>query len=62
MVNTALDAAASGMNARQTEVAVISNNLANISTNGFKKEIAEFQDLIYISEVSPGSILNAQGI
>ncbi|MBD3409809.1 MAG: flagellar basal-body rod protein FlgG [Ignavibacteriales bacterium] len=43
----ALLAAASGMNAQQTNIEVISNNIANVNTTGFKKSRAEFQDLIY---------------
>ncbi len=43
----ALWTAASGMIAQQTNVDVISNNLANVNTTGFKKERAEFKDLLY---------------
>jgi flagellar basal-body rod protein FlgG len=43
----ALDIAATGMQAQQTNVEVISNNIANISTTGFKRRRIEFQDLIY---------------
>jgi flagellar basal-body rod protein FlgG len=43
----ALDIAGTGMQAQQTNVEVISNNIANMSTNGFKRSRAEFQDLIY---------------
>ena len=39
--------AASGMLAQQTNLDVISNNLANINTTGFKKSRADFQDLMY---------------
>lgn len=42
-----LHIAATGMLAQQTNVEVISNNIANMSTTGFKKRRAEFQDLIY---------------
>ncbi len=42
-----LDIAGSGMQAQQTNVEVISNNIANMSTTGFKRRRAEFQDLIY---------------
>ncbi len=38
---------ATGMQAQQLNVEVISNNLANSSTNGFKRQRAEFQDLLY---------------
>jgi len=43
----ALDIAATGMQAQQTCVEVISNNIANQTTTGFKRRQAEFQDLIY---------------
>jgi flagellar basal-body rod protein FlgG len=42
-----MDIAATGMQAQQTNVEVISNNIANMSTTGFKRRRAEFQDLIY---------------
>src|SRR3977135_4099838 len=43
----ALDIAGTGMHAQQTNVEVISNNMANMTTTGFKRRRAEFQDLIY---------------
>ncbi len=43
----ALDIAATGMQAQQTNVEVISNNIANMTTTGYKRERVEFQDLIY---------------
>jgi len=43
----ALDIASTGMQAQQTNVEVISNNIANMTTTGFKRQRAEFQDLIY---------------
>ncbi|MCX5742147.1 MAG: flagellar basal-body rod protein FlgG [Proteobacteria bacterium] len=42
-----LATAASGMEAQQTKLDVTANNIANVSTNGFKKERAEFADLMY---------------
>ncbi|MBC7801401.1 MAG: flagellar basal-body rod protein FlgG [Gemmatimonadaceae bacterium] len=42
-----LDIAGTGMLAQQTNVEVISNNIANMTTTGFKRRRAEFQDLIY---------------
>src|SRR6185437_10296689 len=42
-----LDIAGTGMLAQQTNVEVISNNIANMTTTGFKRSRAEFQDLIY---------------
>jgi flagellar basal-body rod protein FlgG len=43
----ALRTAATGMSAQQLNVEVISNNIANMNTVGFKRQRAEFQDLIY---------------
>jgi len=43
----ALWTAATGMSAKQTCLDVVANNLANLSTVGFKKSRAEFQDLMY---------------
>src|ERR1700759_3005739 len=43
----ALDIAGTGMQAQQTNVEVISNNIANLTTTGFKRQRAEFQDLMY---------------
>jgi flagellar basal-body rod protein FlgG len=42
-----LDIAGTGMQAQQTNVEVISNNMANMTTTGYKRQRAEFQDLIY---------------
>ena len=43
----ALWTAGSGMKAQQLNIDIISHNLSNVNTNGFKKNRAEFQDLIY---------------
>jgi flagellar basal-body rod protein FlgG len=51
----ALNTAATGLTAQQTNMEVISNNLANISTNGFKKSRAEFEDLMYQTQKEPGA-------
>jgi len=47
--------AATGMYAQQLNVDVISHNLANLNTTGFKKGRAEFQDLIYQNIIQPGA-------
>lgn len=47
--------AATGMSAQQLNVDVISHNLANVNTTGFKKGRAEFQDLIYQTMIQPGA-------
>jgi len=43
----ALSIAATGMIAQQLNVEVIANNIANMNTTGFKRQRAEFQDLLY---------------
>lgn len=50
----ALAIAATGMNAQQTNVEVIANNIANINTTGFKRARAEFTDLLYQIERMQG--------
>jgi flagellar basal-body rod protein FlgG len=50
----ALYTAASGMDAMQTKLDVIANNLANINTTAFKRDRANFEDLLYRDEVYPG--------
>jgi flagellar basal-body rod protein FlgG len=54
-VNRSLYIAATGMNAQQAQMDVISNNLANVSTNGFKGSRAVFEDLIYQTLRQPGA-------
>jgi flagellar basal-body rod protein FlgG len=51
----ALAIAATGMNAQQTNVEVIANNIANINTTGFKRSRAEFADLLYQTERAAGT-------
>jgi flagellar basal-body rod protein FlgG len=46
-MNQALWVAKTGLDAQQTRLSVISNNLANVSTNGFKQSRAVFEDLLY---------------
>lgn len=57
----ALDIGASGMLAQQTNVEVISNNIANMSTVGYKRQRTEFQDLIYQNRTRPGSTSSDAG-
>jgi len=46
-MNSALWAAKTGLDAQQTRMAVVSNNLANVNTTGFKRTRAVFEDLLY---------------
>jgi flagellar basal-body rod protein FlgG len=50
-----LSTGATGMMAQQLNVEVISNNIANMSTTAFKRQRAEFQDLLYQNMRRPGS-------
>lgn len=56
-----LSIGASGMLAQQTNVEVISNNIANMSTTGFKRQRAEFQDLLYQNQRRVGSTSSDTG-
>ena len=56
-----LSIASTGMAAQQTNVEVISNNIANMNTTGFKRSRAEFQDLLYQSEKREGTLTSATG-
>ncbi|MFW5443070.1 MAG: flagellar basal-body rod protein FlgG [Methylococcaceae bacterium] len=47
MTERALWVAKTGLDAQQTRMAVIANNLANVNTTGFKKSRAIFEDLVY---------------
>ena len=51
----ALRIAATGMAAQQMNVEVISNNIANMNTIGYKKQRAEFEDLLYQDIQRPGA-------
>ena len=51
----ALYSAASGMQAQQMNLDVISNNLANVNTTGFKKSKIEFEDMLYQTTRAPGA-------
>lgn len=56
-----LDIGATGMLAQQLNVDVISNNIANMTTTGYKRQRAAFQDLIYQNINRPGSTSSDAG-
>ena len=56
-----LDIGATGMLAQQLNVDVISNNIANLTTTGYKKQRAAFQDLMYQTLQRPGSTSSDAG-
>jgi len=57
----ALYIAASGMAAQERNVEVISNNIANMRTTGYKRQRAEFQDLLYQTYRRAGSLTSDSG-
>jgi flagellar basal-body rod protein FlgG len=58
----ALYSAASGMNAQQTNLDNIANNLANANTTGYKSRRAQFQELMYQNLLQPGAAAGQQTI
>ncbi|MBF6025591.1 flagellar basal-body rod protein FlgG [Lysobacter niastensis] len=56
----ALWIAKTGLDAQQTRMAVISNNLANTNTTGFKRDRASFEDLLYQTVRQPGGATSEQ--
>lgn len=56
-----LDIGATGMLAQQLHVDVISENIANMTTSGFKRQRPEFKDLMYQNIVRPGASSSEAG-
>src|SRR5690606_11024111 len=52
--------AKTGLDAQQTRMSLISNNLANVNTTGFKRGRASFQDLMYQTVRQPGAQTSQQ--
>ncbi len=59
-MNKSLWVAKTGLDAQQTRMTVISNNLANVNTTGFKKSRAAFEDLLYQNVRQPGGQTSQQ--
>jgi flagellar basal-body rod protein FlgG len=57
----ALYIASTGMSAQERNVEVISNNIANMRTTGYKRQRAEFEDLLYQQISRAGSATSDQG-
>ena len=57
----ALNIAATGMLAQQLNVEVIANNISNMTTTAYKRQRAEFQDLLYQDERRVGSTSSDNG-
>ncbi len=56
-----LDTAATGMLAQQLNVEVISNNIANVNTSGYKRQRVEFNDLLYQDQRRVGANSSQEG-
>jgi flagellar basal-body rod protein FlgG len=59
-MDPALWAAKTGLDAQQTQMSVTSNNLANVSTTGYKKQRAVFEDLLYQNVKQVGAATSQQ--
>ncbi|MCI2260706.1 flagellar basal-body rod protein FlgG [Xanthomonas indica] len=59
-MNQALWVAKTGLDAQQTRMSVVSNNLANTNTTGFKRDRANFEDLLYQQVRQPGGASSSQ--
>lgn len=55
MSNGALQVARTGLDAQNTKMRVIANNLANVNTSGFKRQRASFETLAYQHNITPGA-------
>lgn len=60
MTNGALHVARTGLDAQNTRMQVIANNLANVNTTGFKRDRASFETLAYQSLTTPGAPSSAE--
>jgi flagellar basal-body rod protein FlgG len=60
MTNAALHVARTGLDAQNTRMQVIANNLANVNTTGFKRDRASFETLSYQSITAPGAASSSQ--
>jgi flagellar basal-body rod protein FlgG, Gram-negative bacteria len=54
--------AKTGLDAQQTRMTTISNNLANVSTTGFKRDRAMFEDLLYQNIRQPGGTTGGDNV
>tara|TARA_R110000782_G_scaffold78276_9_gene155750 strand:+ start:180373 stop:181161 length:789 start_codon:yes stop_codon:yes gene_type:complete len=60
MTNAALHVARTGLDAQNTKMQVIANNLANVNTTGFKKDRADFQALAYQQLIAAGAASDSE--
>ncbi|MCT4704619.1 flagellar basal-body rod protein FlgG [Enterobacteriaceae bacterium H16N7] len=57
-MNSALWISKTGLSAEDAEMSAIANNIANVNTNGFKRDRVMFQDLFYQTQRAPGGMLD----
>lgn len=62
MLHPALAIAKTGLAAQDTQMSVVTNNLANVSTVGFKRSRANFEDALYQKVAQPGGSINASQV
>lgn len=60
MSNAALQVARTGLDAQNTKMRVIANNLANVNTTGFKRDRADFETLAYQQMIAAGSASDSE--
>jgi len=60
MSNAALQVARTGLDAENTRMRVIANNLANVNTTGFKRDRADFETLAYQQMTAPGAMADSE--
>ena len=61
-MDASLYVAKTGLNAQQTRMTVIANNLANVNTVGFKRDRAVFEDLLYLNISQAGGQTGADSV
>ena len=61
-MDASLYVAKTGLNAQQTRMTVIANNLANVNTVGFKRDRAVFEDLLYLNISQSGGQTGADSV
>ena len=62
MSNAALHVARTGLDAQNSRMRVIANNLANVNTTGFKRDRAEFETLAYQTMTAPGAPASGENL
>lgn len=61
-MNAALWISKTGLSAEDAEMSAIANNIANVNTNGFKRDRVMFQDLFYQNQRAPGAMLDQNNV